>query len=87
MHKPRRVRLREAALASLSEDQWMSLDDWETALVAAGYRPPSDAKRPDQTRRSLAGFAARHKHLIDSTGRGQYRRRAVEDLHGEPADF
>jgi len=74
----RRVTLREAALSSLSEKDWMSLTDWEKAMAARGYKPPTDAKRPDQTRRSLASLAARNRHLIEADGRGNYRMRETE---------
>lgn len=75
----RRVTLREAALRSLTPGTWMSLTDWERAMTAHGYAPPKDAKRDDQTRRSLASLAARNRHLIDADGRGHYRPAPVQD--------
>ena len=74
----RKITLREAALASLREQDWLSLDEWEQAMAARGYRPPTDTKRPDQTRRSLASLAARNRHLIEADGRGHYRLRPVD---------
>jgi len=74
----RKITLREAALSSLREKDWMSLTEWEQAMAARGYKPPTDAKRPDQTRRSLASLAARSRHLIEADGRGNYRMRETE---------
>jgi hypothetical protein len=70
--------LRDLALQALSRE-WMTLPEWERALLAQGYQPPKDAKRPDQIRRSLSSLAARNKHLIDTNGRGIFRLRENPD--------
>ena len=75
----RKITLREAALRSLREDEWLSLTEWEAALLRHGYEPPRDPKRPDQTRRSLASLAARNRHLVDADGRGNYRLAPPDD--------
>lgn len=76
--RPRKVMLRDAALAALRKERWMSLDDWEAALPAHGYKVPGQLKRPDQTRRSLASLASRNRHLIQGDGQGRYRLAEVE---------
>lgn len=74
----RALTLREAALSTLRSDEWMSLGEWEAAMLVAGYRPPANPKRADQTRRSLASLTARNRHRIDADGRGHYRLRELE---------
>lgn len=79
MRNRRALTLREAALRALPEDRALSLEEWETAIIALGYQPASDAKRSDQLRRSLSALAARNKHLIESPRRGSFQARLHEE--------
>jgi hypothetical protein len=79
-HRRRAITLRQAALDTLRADEWFSLEEWEAAMRAVGYSPPANAKRPDQTRRSLASLVARNRHQIDADGKGRYRLRPIEEV-------